>query len=334
MKSYLTDRTQYVIYDGMQSTTLPLSCGVPQGSILRPLLFIITMNDIGNVSEFLYTILYADDTCVLLNGNDYLSLIASLNSELDKLSIWLCANKLSLNVQKTYFMVFHRAKIKIVNPIDVTMNNCCLKKTDSLKYLGVIIDHRLNWSQHITDVKNKVSKGIGIMHRARSYLTKSSLRKLYFSYIYPYLIYCTEIWGISPQSHLRPLLLLQKKIVRIMTFSTYYAHTDPLFKDLNILTIDKLVVHRIGIAMYKINNSLFPSVLNELYKKNNVIHDHNTRTKDMFRVSLGTQTFSTVSARIWNALIVKFNVNVPLTRFKVSLKQYLSSNILTISYPK
>ena len=92
MKSYLTDRTQYVIYDGMQSTTLPISCGVPQGSILGPLLFIITMNDIGNVSEFLYTILYADDTCVLLNGNDYLSLIASLNSELDKLSIWLCAN--------------------------------------------------------------------------------------------------------------------------------------------------------------------------------------------------------------------------------------------------
>ena len=86
--------------------------------------------------------------------------------------------------------------------------------------------------------------------------------------------------------------------------------------------------------MYKINNGLLPSVLNELYKKNNVIHDHNTRTKDMFRVSLGTQTFSTVSARIWNALIVKFNVNVPLTRFKVSLKQYLSSNIRHEIFPE
>ena len=95
---------------------------------------------------------------------------------------------------------------------------------------------------------------------------------------------------------------------RRLTFSTYYAHPDPLFKDLNILTIDQLVVHRIGIAMYKINNDLFPSVLNELYKKNNVIHDHNTRAKDMFRISRGTQTFSTVSARIWNAVIVKFNV--------------------------
>ena len=86
--------------------------------------------------------------------------------------------------------------------------------------------------------------------------------------------------------------------------------------------------------MCKINNGLFPSVLNELYKKNNVIHNHNTRTKDKFRVSLGTQTFSTVSARIWNALIVTFNVNVPLSEIKVSLKQYLSSNTLIISYPK
>ena len=119
------------------------------------------------------------------------------------------------------------------------------------------------------------------MYRARSYLSKSSLRKLYFSYIYPYLIFCIEIWGISPQSHLKSLLFLQKKIVRIITFSTYCAHTDPLFKDLNILNIDKLVVHRIGIAMYKINNGLFSSVhvLNELYKKNIVIYDHNTRTK-------------------------------------------------------
>ena len=86
--------------------------------------------------------------------------------------------------------------------------------------------------------------------------------------------------------------------------------------------------------MYKINNNLFPSVLNELYQKNNVVHDHNTRAKDMFCVSLGTQTFTIVSARIWNALIVKFNVNVPLTRFKVALKQYLLINILTIIYSK
>ena len=157
-------------------------------------------------------------------------------------------------------MVFHRAKIKIDNDVNITMNNDCLKRTNILKYFCVIIDHKLNWTQHIAHVKNNVSRGIGIMYRARSYLTKNSLKKLYFSYIYPYLTYCIEIWGISLQSHLDPLLLLQKKIIRIMTFSSYYAHTDPIFKDLNILTIDKLVVHRIGKAMNKINNELYPSV--------------------------------------------------------------------------
>ena len=248
LKSYLTGRTQYVIYDGVQSATLPIKCGVPQGSILGPLLFICSMNDIGNISDFLYTILYADDTSVLLNGNNYTNLIELLNSELEKLSIWLKCNKLTLNVQKTYYMVFHRSRIKTDTHAVITMDDVCLQRTDSFKYLGVIINHKLNWTQHIDYVKNKISKGIGIMYRARNCLTKKSLINLYYSYIYPYLIYCIEIWGISPQTHLNPLLLMQKKIIRIMTFTSYHAHTAPIFRDLEILTIDKLIVHRIGIV--------------------------------------------------------------------------------------
>ena len=98
LKSYLTNRTQFVVYDGIPSCTLPINCGVPQGSVLGPLLFIISMNDIGNVSDFLYTILYADDTSVLLNGKDYITLVKLLTLELDKLSVWLKANKLSEDI--------------------------------------------------------------------------------------------------------------------------------------------------------------------------------------------------------------------------------------------
>ena len=127
----------------------------------------------------------------------------------------------------------------------------------------MVIDHKLNWAHHIAYVKIKISKGIDIMYRARNYLTKNRLRKQYFANIYPYLIYCIEIWGISPQTHLKPLLLLQKKLVRIMTFSTYYAYTctDPLFKDMEILIIDRLVIHIIGILMYKFNSGYLPKVL-------------------------------------------------------------------------
>ena len=134
-----------------------------------------------------------DDTSVLLNGNNNSNLIKLLNSELENLSIWLKSNKLTLNVQKTYYMVFHRSRIKTDTHAVITMDNVWLQRTDSFKYLGVIINHKLNWTQHIDYVKSKISKGIGIMYRVRNCLTKKSLLNLYYSYVYPYLIYCIEI---------------------------------------------------------------------------------------------------------------------------------------------
>ena len=131
--------------------------------------FIYVMNDIGNVSDFLYAILYIDDTSVLLNRKRYTDLV---NSELEKLCVWLRANKLSLNVQKAYYMVFHRARIKFDEHVVITIDNVILQSTNSLKYLGVIIDYKLNWKQHIAHVNNKISKGIDIMYKARKYLSK------------------------------------------------------------------------------------------------------------------------------------------------------------------
>ncbi|MGL1889690.1 MAG: reverse transcriptase domain-containing protein [Reichenbachiella sp.] len=231
--SYLSNRSQYVVYDGRCSQTDSIECGVPQGSILGPLLFIVYMNDICNVSEFLYTILYADDTCVVANGQDYKRLIAELNNALDNLSIWLKANKLSLNAQKTFYMVFHRARIKDHN-VHLYMDNEALSGTKVFKYLGLLIDDKLKWTHHVLHVRNKIAKGIGIMYKARKYVHKKDLISLYYSFIYPYMIYCVEIWGHAAACHIDPLFFLQKKIIRIMTFSPYLAHTSPLFDRLSI----------------------------------------------------------------------------------------------------
>ena len=333
-RSYLTDRLQYVTYDDSKSTTRSLTCGVPQGSILGPLLFIIYMNDICNVSTLLYTVLFADDTSVLMKGKNINSLIQQLNTELNLLSDWLRANKLSLNADKTFYLIFHRARLKMDSTPNVIMNNCTLNVTSQLKYLGVIIDNKLNWHQHITYVKNKISKGIGIMYKARPYLDKHCLANLYHTYIYPYLIYCIEIWGNVPHCHLNPLLLLQKKIIRIITFSNYLAHTEPIFKELNILPIHKLYFNRIGILMYKYTTGLLPEVMNELYTQVNEIHDYNTRNANKFHISSVTDTFSSISARIWNALSDKIDVNVCFARFKVLFKSYLLNNCLQIKYTK
>ena len=138
------------MYDNIQSETRNIKCGVPQGSILGPLLFIIYMNDICNVSELLYTIMYADDTSVIMSGNDLESLIQSVNSELCLLNTWLKANKLSLNVNKTYYLIFHRARIKVDNDNSIRMNDSIINSASHLKYLGVIIDSKLNWVPHTT----------------------------------------------------------------------------------------------------------------------------------------------------------------------------------------
>ena len=128
-----------------------------------------------NVSPMLIKILYADDACVLINGNHLNDLIDRLNTELISLNNRFKANKLSLNINKSFFMIFHRSRMKpnVINR--VVIDNHQLTQVNSTKYLGVIIDHKLNWIEHISYVKSKMSKGIGIMYKARQFFTKKKL---------------------------------------------------------------------------------------------------------------------------------------------------------------
>ena len=142
-KNYLSERSQYVVYDSKQSKTQIVKCGVPQGSILGPLLFIIYINNICNASELLFSILYADDTSVQISGNDITYLFSSMNAELELLSRWLKSNKLSLNAQNTFYLVYHRARIKD-HDLSMRIDGSTLNRSSNIKYLGVIIDHKHN----------------------------------------------------------------------------------------------------------------------------------------------------------------------------------------------
>ena len=334
MESYLTDRSQYVVIDGKVSQTRGIKCGVPQGSILGPLLFIISVNDICNVSPMLFKILYADDTCVLISGNHLNNLIDRLNTELISLNNWFKANKLSLNTKKSFFMIFHRSRIKpnVINK--VVIDNHVLTQVNSAKYLGVIIDHKLNWIEHISYVKSKMSKGIGIMYKARQFLTKKALLMLYHAYIFPYMTYCIEVWGCASQTQLNCLFLLQKKIIRIMNFSHYLAHTNPLFLTMKVLPLRKIFFYKVGLIMYKYSLNLLPECIAHLYLRNDSIHEHNTRGCHELRVLPGAKTFSNISARIWNVLSNKINCDVSMSIFKCNLKLFLLNNELVLNYPK
>ena len=135
-------------------------------------------------------------------------------------------------------MVFHRSRIKH-NQTAIKIQNRTINKTDSIKCLGVIIDNKLNWHEHIIYIKNKISKSIGIIYKVRKYVEKQTIKNMYYTFVFPYLIYCNEIWGNACQAYVDPLIKLQKKIVRIMTFSSHDAHTEPLFKTLHVLKFKK-----------------------------------------------------------------------------------------------
>ena len=124
-------------------------------------------------------------------------------------------------------MVFHRARIKLTN-IDIDINGSKLQRVKCVKYLGLMVDQKLKWIDHIAHVKHKVAHGLGIINKAKPFKTNMGLRNLYYSFIYPYFTYCVEVWGNAATSHMLPLCLLQNKVVRIITYSKKRAPVDSL----------------------------------------------------------------------------------------------------------
>ena len=233
-------------------------------------------------------------------------------------------------MSKSHYMIFHRRrrKIDINNP---SLNNTVLQRVNYTKFLGVIIDDGLKWTNHIAYVKNKIAKGFGIILRARKFFNRKTLLNLYHAFIFPYLIYCVEIWGNARDIHLLPLITLQKKIVRAITFSRYLAHTAEIFIKLDILTFKQLVIHRIGILMFKNHFECVPSVIKYLFTTNSSAHSYNTRNKHKLRAAYGKHNFMYsnfrfVGIKIWNYITDHLDINITLPKFKKMLKIFIQTN--------
>ena len=214
-KSYLTNRQQYVQYNGVQSNIMHIKTGVPQGSILGPLLFLIYINDIVKASELLYLILFADDTNVFIYHKDPKRLQDMCNTEIDRLSQWFKANKLSLNITKTNYILYSprsKSGLQSSESFSVELDGTRIERVSYAKFLGVYIDDKLTWHKHIQEISTKISKNIGIMSRISYKLNSSILLKLYNTLILPYLSYCNMIWTMASDTVLTKLFILQKRL--------------------------------------------------------------------------------------------------------------------------
>lgn len=185
--SYLSNRKQFIDFDGILSSHENVTTGVPQGSVLGPLLFLIYMNDFSNVSRIFNFVLYADDTSLEspLSSFECLASVSGtlvsneINTELEKLYEWLCANKLSINLNKTKYMIFHCRQRRVIPALDIKINETPIERVETFNFLGITIHENLSWKEHLNVISKKVSKIIGMFRRIKSFTPPSTLLLLY-----------------------------------------------------------------------------------------------------------------------------------------------------------
>ena len=334
IKDYLSDRFQFVKYNDATSTRQHIKCGVPQGSILGPLLFLVYINDLPNISKSLYSIIFADDTNFFISGKNTQDLVTKMNTELIEIVKWLQCNKLSLNIDKTKFMIFSPKRQKSILSNRVKINGKELEQVSEIKFLGVILDCKLTWSSHIQKIRNKIAKSVGIICQAKKVLQKETLVTLYKAFIQPHLIYCIEIWGGTYDKYLLPLITIQKKALRIISSVPPRTHCEPLFVQCNILKLDKLYQYMIANFMFKYVKTQLPEICSGLFLNNNDVHNYNTRQKTMLHVPLTNsdvykRTIRFAGVSVWNAICgQKFDTKCSIHTFKKKLRNHLIVNSL------
>ena len=279
LNSYLSNHKQYVQFGGT-------GVGLPQDSILCPLLLIIYMNDINKSSSILRLLIYADDTALYstifyFKSRDIKIISSLINVELVKINEWLMAlnvkKSMALNVKKSKFMLFHMPQKSIQKPT-INIGKSLLECVDCFIFLDIHFDKHLSWKEHIHTISNKITKTIGILNKLEHHILLNILLTIYNDLILPHINYGILSWGFKSDR----ILKLQMKAVRIITLSKFNAHSEPIFKRLNVLKVDSLYQIKLLIFGYKLQHKALPA-----YFKNfkltpfSHIHNHDTRNRNL-----------------------------------------------------
>jgi hypothetical protein len=296
VKSYLSGRQQYVTYENVSSDYAYIATGVPQGSVLGPLFFIIYINDICKASSLFKPVIYADDTSLTATLNTFrsenLGTQDMINRELYNICDWMKLNKLSLNCNKTKAMLFRMPQKQLEYPI-LNIDGVSIEFVSEFNFLGVIIDECISWKNHINLVAKKISKTIGILNKLKHFFPLNILLNIYNALILPYLNYGALLWHRCSNR----LLVLQKRALRVISCSKYNAHTSSLFKNLGLLRCTDICTIQCYKFCYKLEKRLLPDYFSGIFVKQSAIHSHSTRGHDKYTLPSIKHEFARNSIR-------------------------------------
>ena len=329
MKSYLSDRKQFVRWKQKDSKLQKISIGVPQGSILGPLLFTIYINDLPISLKFFEYVMYADDTNLFRSDKNINELLNNINQNISQIVEWFFHNRLTLNKNKTQLMIFGPVQyLNYKEPYKIMVGDQTVIETKTLKFLGIIIDSKLSFKYHINSVSTKITQALGAINRIKYFLPLRSLNLLYNSLCVPHLVYANIIWASTYSSLTAPLRIIMKKAMRLITRSKYSDSTEKLFTATNNFDFYRLHKYLSVIFVFKQSTGILPEIFKNYYqfgvnkRHNNIIKCNKSKTNIVF--------FHIVcnGARIWNDLIFKNDLNSilsykTLSGFKKKLKVLL-----------
>ena len=305
-RSYLTNRSQFVSINGFDSTKKVMKYGVPQGSVLGPLLFLIYINDLHRAIKFSVTHHFADDTSLLYVGKSIKSIQRRVNLDLRFLSSWLNANKISLNAGKTELLIFRDPRRRVDFDLKIKVDGKRIVPSKFVKYLGIYIDNHLSWHQQEINLRSRLARAAGMLSKIRYYVSFETLRMVYFGIFSSILTYGSQIWG-QHNRIVKKLQIVQNRAIRFMNFQPFRASAAPLFKSSGILRLADFVklqnflyAHdclrgRVPLSLIDERFVIINTGLNTSCERLNHISTLSTRT-----VLYGTNSIKSQSMGAWN----------------------------------
>lgn len=357
IKSYFNNRNQRIFVNGVNSSTkCDLILGVLQGSILGVLFFLIYVNDIPFATELLCSMLFADDNTCLLSSDSLHNLINLANLELDKLLQWYTSNRLVLHPSKTKAFIFRpprtRLDLNVDNygrtflPIFLNLNNpnehnltkiipinlLPNSEETSVRLLGIQLDEKLNFKEHFKYLHGKVAKAVFSLKMMRHLLDRKHLTLLYNAYLRSALEYGSALFTAVSMSTLKPIILLQKKAIRLVCGADYRAHTAPLFKQEKLLRFEDIITFNICRFMHDYRNGRLPDIFENEWLRNNQIHGYPVRNQNDFFLPVVNKPYLNSFPyfqfpKTWNLLPIELKMIVSRNLFKKKLYEYLIDKI-------